>query len=125
MGTGVWPDTTSLRQQNSGGKRNSSRRVPVAGKEHRFCINTCRGISYCTVYIKGTVPQDFDFRFFHKSVSLKLLSIPLRPTVSTFFKNSKRYSQPEVQEANEKKSLIRKVLIILFEHLWVVELTYR
>jgi hypothetical protein len=37
MGTGVWPDTPSLGQQNSGGKRNSSWRVPVAGKEHSFC----------------------------------------------------------------------------------------
>jgi len=40
-------------------------------------------------------------------------------TVSNFFENSRRYSQ-----LNVKKSSIRKILIILFCHLWVVEETY-
>ncbi len=51
-------------------------------------------------------------------------------TVSNFFENSRRYSQLKVATGvtdtggKWKKSSIRKILIILFGHLWVVEETY-
>ncbi len=59
--------------------------------------------------------------FFHESVSPKPLSIP---AISNFFENSWRYSQLKVLHRWKKSSII-KVLIILFGHLWEVELTYR
>ncbi len=51
----------------------------------------------CTTFIKGTVPRDFCFWFFHESV------LPPPPaaeysvkTISNFFENSRRYSQFKV-----------------------------
>jgi hypothetical protein len=71
---------------------------------------------------KGTVSRNFRLLvFFRESVSPKPLSIPLGP-FRIFSKIrwdifSSRYKW--------KKSLIIKVIIILFGHLWEVELTYR
>ncbi len=69
--------------------------------------------------IKGTVPRDFRLLvFFMDQFPPQPLSIPLG-----------RYSQLEVHHRchwhlwQMEKSSIRKILIILFYHLWIVELT--
>jgi hypothetical protein len=74
--------------------------------------------SYC---LKGQCHEIFGFWFF------SWISFPPAPeytikTVSNFFKNSWRYSQLKV--CKWKNFLIRKILIILFGHLWVVEETH-
>ncbi len=67
--------------------------------------------------------------FFHESVSPYPLSIPLGP-FRIFLKIrgdicSSRCTTAVVETGGKwKKSSIRKNLIILFGHLWVVELTY-
>jgi hypothetical protein len=71
--------------------------------------------------LKGTVSRDFRPGFFHESVSPKPLSIPLGP-FRIFSKIAKIFA---AQVGIWKKSSIIKVLIILFGHLWEVELTYR
>ncbi len=66
--------------------------------------------------------------FFHVSFSPKPLSVPLRPFFSKILVDIriKRCTTGVVDKGGIwKKSSIRKVLIILFEHLWVVELKYR
>jgi hypothetical protein len=81
------------------------------------------------VSLKGQCHEIFDFRFF------SLISFPQSPedtmrAVSNFFENSGRYSQLKVCHGvvdtggKCKKSSNIKVLIILFKHLWEVELTY-
>ncbi len=45
--------------------------------------------------------------------------------IFNFFKNSRRYSQLKVHHQQMEKSSIRKNFIVLFGHLWVVDLTYR
>jgi hypothetical protein len=77
--------------------------------------------------LKGQCHEIFDFCFFHESVSPKPLSTYSVRAVSIFVENSRRYSLLMVSlrpVANEEKSLIRKILIILLGHLWIVELTY-
>ncbi len=82
------------------------------------------------ILFKATGPRDFRLMvFFHESVSPKHLSIPLRP-FQIFLKIrgdilSSRCTTGVVDTGGKwKKSLIRKMLIILFVHLWVVELTF-
>ncbi len=77
---------------------------------------------------KGTVSRDFRLLVFYESVSPKPLSIPLGH-VSNFFENFSEIFAAQVASpvsltpvANWKNL---KVLIILFGHLWEVELTYR
>jgi hypothetical protein len=80
--------------------------------------------------IKRTVPRDFRLLvFFHESVSPKHLSIPLRPfQIFSKIRGNIRGSRCTTSVVDTggkwKKSLSRKILIILFGHLWVVELTY-
>jgi hypothetical protein len=67
--------------------------------------------------------------FFHESVSPKHVSIPLRPfRIFSKIRGDIRGSRctTGVIDAGGKwkKSSSRKILIILFGHLWVVELTY-
>ncbi len=70
----------------------------------------------------------FDFWFF------SWISFPQAPentitAISNFFKHSRRYLRLKVHHQccwhrwQMEKSSIRKILIILFRHLWVVELT--
>ncbi len=80
---------------------------------------------------KGTVSRDFlTSGCFHKSVSPKPLSIPLGP-FEIFSKilrdiHSSRCTTGVVDTGGKwKKSSIIKALIILFGHLWEVELTHR
>jgi hypothetical protein len=79
--------------------------------------------------LKGQCHEIFDFWFF------SWISFPQAPeytmrVVSNFFENSRRYSQLKVHHRcgwhwwQIEKSSIIKVLIILFRHLWEVELTY-
>ena len=73
-------------------------------------------------------PQDFRLWFFHESVFSEPLSKPLGP-FRIFSKirldiHSSRCTTDVVDTGGKwKKSSIRKFLIILFGHLWVVELT--
>jgi hypothetical protein len=77
--------------------------------------------------IKGTVSRDFRL-FYHKSVSPKHLSVPLRPfqifsNICADIRDSRRTTGVVDTGGKWKKSSIRKTLIILFGHLWAVELT--
>ncbi len=80
-----------------------------------------------TIVLKGQCHEIFDFWFFHESVSLKPLSIPLGP-FQIFAKicgdiRSSRLTTGVVDNGGKcKKSSIRKILIILLGHLWIVEL---
>ncbi len=80
---------------------------------------------------KGQCHEIFNFSgFFRESVSPKPLSIPSGPFQIFFLKYTKIFAAqgaPLVlltRMTNGKKSSITKVLITLFGHLWVVELTY-
>jgi len=80
--------------------------------------------------LKGQCHEIFDlWFFFHESVSPKHLSIPFRPN-QIFSKirrdiRGSRCTTVVVDTVGEwKKSSIRKILLILFGHLWVVELTH-
>ncbi len=73
---------------------------------------------------KGTVSRDFRLLVF------SWISFPQTPeytirAVSNFFQNSRRYSQLKVHHRCRLHRWQIKVLIILFGHLWEVELTYR
>ncbi len=80
--------------------------------------------------LKGQCHEIFDFWFFCESVSPRPRSIPLGP-FRIFSKIrgdicSSRCTTGVVDTGDKwKKSSIIKVLIILFGHLWEVELTYR
>ncbi len=79
-------------------------------------------------FLKGTVSRDFLLLVFFISFP-PAPEYPIR-TVSNFFENSRRYSQLKVDTgvadtgSKWEKSSIRKILIILLGHLWIVELTY-
>ncbi len=74
--------------------------------------------------LKGQYHKILDFWFF------SWISFPRAPdytirAVSNLFENSRRYTQLKVHHrCCWKKSSIRKILIILLGHLWIVELTY-
>jgi hypothetical protein len=99
------------------------------------CCLTTRGFlnTYVTLLrmssLKGQCHEIFDFWFFRESVSPKPLSISLGP-FRIFSKirgdiRSSTCTTGVVGIGGEwKKSSIRKILIILFGHLWVEELTY-
>ncbi len=84
--------------------------------------------------VKGTVPRYFPLQFFsgffHESVSPKPLSIPLKQ-FQMFPKIHRDIRSPSCTtciintSGKWRKSSMRKVLTVLFVHLWVVELTYR
>jgi hypothetical protein len=71
--------------------------------------------------LKGQCHKIFDF--FHETVSSKPLSIPLR--LFRIFSKIRGDICSSRCGGKWKKSSIIKVLIILFGHLWEVELTYR
>ncbi len=76
---------------------------------------------------KGTVPRDF--RLFHESVSPKPLSIPIGPfrifsKIRGDIRSSRCTTGVAYTGGKWQKSSNWKILIILFGHLWVVELTY-
>jgi hypothetical protein len=78
--------------------------------------------------LKGQCHEIFNIWFFRESVSPKPLNT-IR-AVLNFFENSRRYSQLKGTGVFDtggkwKKSSIIKVFIVLFGHLWEVELTYR
>ncbi len=79
--------------------------------------------------VKGTVPRDFRLLVF------SWISLPQAPectisAISIFFENLRRYSRLKVHHRcqrhqwQKEKPSIRKILILLFGHLWVAELTY-
>jgi hypothetical protein len=78
---------------------------------------------------KGKVSRDFRLLvFFHKSVSPKHLSIPLRPfrifsKICGDIRGSRCTTGVDDTGGKWKKSSRRKISIILFGYLWVVELT--
>ncbi len=80
--------------------------------------------------LKGTVPWDFDFSFFSwisfcqaPEYTIRAVSIFLQKFAEMFgAQGTMPVSLTLV--ATGKNLSIRKVLIILFGHLWVVELTY-
>ncbi len=77
-------------------------------------------------YVKGAVSQDFFFGIFHESVSPKPLIISIGPFL-IFSKihgdiRSSRCTTGVVDTGGKwRKSSIRKIFIISFGHLWVVE----
>ncbi len=84
-----------------------------------------------TQYIcfKGTVSRDFLLLFFYESVSPQPQSIPLGPfrifsKIRGDIRSSRLTTGVTDTGGKWKKSSIRKILIILLEHLWIVELTY-
>ncbi len=80
-------------------------------------------ISYENTF-KGTVPRDFWLQVFFTN---QPLSIQLGP-FQIFLENSRSsrcITGVTYIGAKWKKSSTRKVFIILFAHLWVVELTYK
>ncbi len=76
--------------------------------------------------LKGTMSRDFQLLVcFHGSVSPKPLSIPLEPfQIFSKIRWDIRSSRCTAGKKWKKYKII-KVLIILFGHLWEVELTYR
>ncbi len=82
-----------------------------------------------TPWLKGQCHKTFDFWFFHESVSPKHLNIPLWPfriflKIRGDISGSRCTTSVNDTSGKWKKSSSRKILIILFGHLWVVELTY-
>jgi hypothetical protein len=75
-------------------------------------------LSHALIYsLKGQCHEVFDLRFFHESVKIfqKIRGDS----------HSARYTTGVVDTSGKlKKSSFRKVLIILFDHLWVVDLKY-
>ncbi len=81
------------------------------------------------MHLKGQCHEIFCFWFFSSSVSPQPQSIPLGPfrIFSKICRDilSSRLTTSVVDTGGKwKKSLIRKILIILLGHLWIVELTY-
>jgi hypothetical protein len=82
------------------------------------------------MWLKGTVSQDFRLLVFHESVSPKTLSIQLGP-FRIFLKiwgdiRSSRCTTGVIDTGGKwEKSSVIKVLIVLFGHLFEVELTHR
>ncbi len=72
--------------------------------------------TYKKLNLKGQCHEIFRFWFFSSISFPPAPEYPIR-TVSKFFENSRRYWEWE-------KSSIRKILIILLGHLWIVELTH-
>jgi hypothetical protein len=84
----------------------------------------------CDAKSKGQCHEIFYFWFFHESVSPKPLSIPLGPfqifpKICGDIRSSRCSTGVNDTGGKWKKSSIIKVLIILFGHLWEVELTYK
>jgi hypothetical protein len=76
--------------------------------------------SFIDFLIKGTVPRDFRRQVFYLDQFSPSPWFYHKDRFG-FFRNSRRYSQLKVR----KKSSIRKICIISFGHLWVVELAFR
>jgi hypothetical protein len=93
------------------------------------CGNSKVSLKHKYSILKGTVSRDFRLHFFHELVSPQPLSIPLVPFCNSKIRRdigSLRYTTGVVGTGGKyKKSSPRTVLIVLVEHLWVVELTYR
>jgi hypothetical protein len=80
-------------------------------------------------YFKGAVPRDFRLLVILMISSPKHLSVLIRPfRIFSKIRGDIRGSRCTTSVVDTggkwKKSSIRKILIILFGHLWVVELTY-
>ncbi len=93
---------------------------PTSTRQHIFALKV----------LKGQCHEIFCFLFF-SSISFPQASDYAIRAVSNFFENSRRYSQLKVCHRCQmdtggkwKKPSSRKILIILFGHLWVLELTY-
>ncbi len=103
------------------------------GVRHHLCSNLIKGLGIYCLWVKLTgqcCHKIFDFWFF------SWISFPQAPeytirVVSIFFENSWRYSQLKVHHRcrwhrwQMEKIYNHKSLIILFGHLWEVELSYR
>ncbi len=85
--------------------------------------------AFVSVDLKGQCHEIFDFCFFYESVSPKHLSIPVRPfqifsKIRGDIRGSRFTTGVNDTGGKWKKSSSWKILIILFGHLWVVELPY-
>jgi hypothetical protein len=81
------------------------------------------------LYQSDNVTRFFASGYFHESVSPQPQSIPLRPfrifsKIRGDIRSSRFATGINDTGGKWKKSSIRKILIILFGHLWVVEETY-
>ncbi len=77
---------------------------------------------------KGTVPHDFWLQVFHESISPKPLSIPFGrfQIFPKICRDTCRWTTSIIDTGGKlEKSLVRKVLNVLFGHLCVVKSTYR
>jgi hypothetical protein len=79
--------------------------------------------------LKGQCHEIFASDYFHESVSLQPQSIPLRPfriflKIRGDIRSSRLATGVNDTGGKWKKSSIRKIVIISFGHLWVVEEAY-
>jgi hypothetical protein len=73
--------------------------------------------------LKGHCHEIFDFRFFSGIIFPQALEFPITAVLKIFNKFAEIFAaQGAPLSGKWKKSSIRTVLIILFGHLWVVEL---
>ncbi len=112
-------------------RKKSARVTCVENLELYICESSPElSIVFPFVLLKGQCHKIFDFCFFHESFSPKPMIIPLGPfqILSKICRDirSSRCTTGVVDTSGKwKKSSILKFLIILFGHLWEVELTYR
>ncbi len=110
--------------------RNSHARIWAVLQQQFFIKKSSRLQVTVFTLFKGTVPRDFRLLFFfHESVSPKPLSIPIEPfRIFSKIRGDIRSSRctTGVADTGDKwqKSSNWQILIILFGHLWVAELTY-
>ncbi len=96
-----------------------------------FTFSDCNilNCSFWRATLKGQCQEIFCFWFFYESVSPQPQSVPLGPfrifSKSSGDIGSSRLTTGVADTGGKwKKSSIRKILIILLGHLWIVELTY-
>jgi hypothetical protein len=107
------------------GNRNGTARQAVQ-PVHHSTNHTCRGT---VPQLKGQCHEIFASGSFHESVSPQPQSIPLRPfrifsKIRGDIRSSRFATGVNDTGGKWKKSSIRKIVKILFGHLWVVEETY-
>ncbi len=106
------------------------RRVKILYLSNVLCTTKYERNSYRQSLRKGTVvTRFFASGSFHKSVSPQPQSIPLRPfrifsKIRGDIRSSRFATGVNDTGGKWKKISVRKILIILFGHLWVVEEIY-
>ncbi len=124
----VWGNLHILPLPETGGR--GSEIESIRDKYSTGHVVSVHSIWEGVTFLKGQCHKIFDFWFF-SWISFPQATKYINRAVSNFFENLRRYSQLKVHHwcpwprGQMEKSSIRKVLIILFGHLWEVELTYR